>query len=59
MKRLQDRKWWGESEISRTLLGEIKQHASGNGQGCENSGNAEMLRETWETNPETIFLLSS
>ena len=59
MKRLQDREWWGESETSRTLLGETKQHANDNGQGSENSGNEEMLRETWETNPETIFLLSS
>ena len=36
----------GGSETSRTLLGETKQHASDNGQGCENSGNEEMLRET-------------
>ena len=36
----------GGGETSRTVLGETKQHASDNGQGCENSGNEEMLRET-------------
>ena len=47
MKRLQGRKMGGGGvKTSRTLLGETKQHASDNGQGCENSGNEEMLRET-------------
>ena len=45
-KASRQKNWGGGSETSRTLLGETKQHASDNGQGCENSGNEEMLRET-------------
>ena len=46
MKRLQGRKWWEKSETSRTWLGEIKQYANDDGQGCESFGNVQMLTET-------------